>query len=291
MKFLELLSSIKRKFIYVLPESIWSEYFVAYLYFYINNRKIPNIKNPRDFNEKTLWRRFHERDINYSSYVDKYEVRKYVTQKVGKEYLVPLIGVYSNINEIEFKDLPDKFIFKTTHGSGGNVLCLNKDNFDWEKEKKKLDKFLKINYYRQTREIAYKGIKHRVVCEELLEDNIIDYKFFCYDGEPHFIEIDANRYTGHLRSFYKANWEEVKNAKMTYPNIPKRMLEKPALYDEMIRICKILSKDFKFVRVDLYYTNNKIYFGELTFFHTAGVEKIEPHSFCVELGNPLKIEK
>jgi len=151
MKFLELLSSIKRKFIYVLPESIWSEYFVAYLYFYINNRKIPNIKNPRDFNEKTLWRRFHERDINYSSYVDKYEVRKYVTQKVGKEYLVPLIGVYSNINEIEFKDLPDKFIFKTTHGSGGNVLCLNKDNFDWEKEKKKLDKFLKINYYRQTK--------------------------------------------------------------------------------------------------------------------------------------------
>lgn len=287
---MNILKNLKRAIIYSLPETLWSEYVVAYINYFVNNGKLPNLKNPKNFNEKTLWRRFHERDIDFVRYVDKYEVRKHIDNTIGSEYLVPLIGVYEDVEEIDFDSLPNRFIFKTTHGSGGNILCLDKNKFNWNEAKIKLKKYLQTNYYRQTREFAYKKIKPRVVCEELLEDNIIDYKFFCYDGVPQYIEIDANRYTGHLRSFYRVTWEEIANAKMTYPNIPASMLKKPFHYDKMLEICKTLSAEFKFVRVDLYYTKNKIYFGELTFFHTAGVEKIKPEEFCIELGNPLKLD-
>jgi len=288
MKFLR---NLKRAFVYSLPETLWAEYFVAILYYFINIRKFPNLKNPKNFNEKTLWRRFNEREIDYAKYVDKYEVRKHIENTIGNDYLVPVIGVYENAEEIDFNSLPNKFIIKTTHGSGGNIVCIDKSNFNWGEAKDKVKEYLKTSYYRQTREFGYKNIKPRVICEELLEDNIIDYKFFCYDGEPKFIEIDTNRYTGHLRSFYKANWEEVKNVKMTYPNIPSSMLKKPLQYDKMLEICRILSAEFNFVRVDLYHTNNKIYFGELTFFHTGGVEKINPEEFNIELAKPLKLKK
>jgi hypothetical protein len=282
---------LKRSFFNSLPETIWSEYIVAYTNYFINHGKFPNLKKPKTFNEKTLWRRFHDRDIDFPKYVDKIEVRKHIENTIGRKYLVPLIGQYSNIEEINISKLPNRFVLKTTHGSGGNILCLNKNDFNWEKAKHKLQKSLKTNYYLLSREIVYKDIEPRIICEELLEDNIIDYKFFCYEGEPLYIEIDANRYTGHLRSFYRINWEEIKGAKMTYPNIPPEMLNKPAHYEEMLDICRTLASEFKFVRVDLYYTAQKIYFGELTFFHTAGVEKIEPEEFAIELGEPLKIDK
>jgi len=287
MKFLR---NLKRAFVYSLPETLWAEYLVAFLYYFVNIRKFPNLKTPKNFNEKTLWRRLNEREIDYAKYVDKYEVRKHIEKTIGNDCLVPVIGVYENAEEIDFNSLPNKFIIKTTHGSGGNIVCIDKSNFNWVEAKNKVKEYLKTSYYRQTREFGYKNIKPRVICEELLEDNIIDYKFFCYDGEPKFIEIDTNRYTGHLRSFYKANWEEVKNAKMTYPNIPSNMLEKPSQYDKMLEICRILSAEFNFVRVDLYHTNNKIYFGELTFFHTGGVEKIIPEEFNIELAKPLKLK-
>lgn len=289
MKILNMLALIKRKIVYYLPENILSEYIVIYLHYFINNRRFPNIKNPKDFNEKTIWRRLHERDIDYKKYVDKNKVRNFIKETIGEKYLVPLIGVYSSVEDIDYENLPGRFIFKTTHGSGGNILCLDKQKFNWSKEKKKLKEYLLTSYYRQTRENGYKNIKPRIVCEELLEDNIIDYKFFCYHGEPLYIEIDANRYTGHLRSFYHVNWDIVENAKMTYDNIPHK-LKKPEKYEEMLQICRILSKDFKFVRVDLYYTKNRIYFGELTFFHTGGIEKIEPYKFCIELGHPLHLK-
>jgi hypothetical protein len=287
---MNILRNLKRAIIYSLPETLWSEYVVAYINYFINNGKFPNLKNPKNFNEKTLWRRFHERDLDFVKYVDKYEVRKHIENTIGSEYLVPLIGVYEDVEEIDFDSLPNRFILKTTHGSGGNMICEDKESFNWDKNKVILKKLLQENYYKLSREISYKDCKKRIVCEELIETNITDYKFFCYYGNPKYIQIDINRNNGiHKRSFYDINWNKIKKAKNKFENILEP-LQKPRNFEEMLRIAKILSKDFTFLRVDLYSSDNKVFFGELTIFPGSGVSKIEPLDFFIELGKPLKLD-
>ena len=285
------LNKIRRKLVYHLPEGLFFDKLVGCFYYFLNHGSFPNLINPKTFNEKTLWRRFNEDANKFSKYADKYEVRQYIKLKIGSEYLVPMYGLFENVNQIPFSELPERYIAKTTNGSNTNVICLDKNSFDIEEAKHLLNKYLEINYYKQTREKIYQYIKPRIIIEELLEHNIVDYKFFCFHGVPRYVQIDTDRYIGHLRSYYDINYNEIKGATMTYPNIPAEKIPKPDRWDEMINIARVLSNDFNFVRVDLYYTNKKIYFGELTYYHTAGHEQILPKAFCLELGSHLDINK
>jgi hypothetical protein len=286
---MNILRNLKRAIIYSLPETLWSEYVVAYINYFVNNGKFPNLKNPKNFSEKTLWRRFHERDIDFVKYVDKYEVRKHIEKTIGSKYLVPLIGVYEDVEQIDFNSLPNRFIFKTTHGSGGNIICYDKKTFRWDKEKIKLQKYLKLNYYKTSREISYKNIKPRVVCEDFIDENIIDFKFYCYYGNPKFISVHLNRFSNHKRSFYDINWKHIKNAVSSINNATYS-INKPENFDEMVSLSKNLSQNFKFVRVDFFQYKEKLYFSELTFFPASGVTKIEPKEFSFELAKHLILD-
>lgn len=240
-----------------------------------------NLKNPRTFNEKLQWLKLNDRKPIYTTMADKYLVREYIENKIGAEYLVPMIGIYNKVNEIPFNDLPEKFVLKCTHDSGSVVLCKNKNDIDVEAVKKKLKKRLKKNSFWWAREWPYKNIKPRIICEEYLSDGENDflpvYKFFCFNGEPKFIQqIQNDKQENETVDYFDVEWNRV-NMMQRFPNseIP---LEKPALLNEMLEIAKKLSQNVPFLRVDLYVINNRIYFSEHTFYSDAGYSIFEPES-------------
>ncbi|HYH04959.1 MAG TPA: ATP-grasp fold amidoligase family protein, partial [Bacillota bacterium] len=180
-----------------------------------------NIDNPQTFNEKIQWMKLYDRKPIYVQLADKYEVRKYVESKIGNSYLIPLIAHWNTCSEIIFSELPSQFVLKCTHDSGGLVICKDKSRFNKVDTVKKLNKCLKRNFYHVSREWAYKDIKPRVICEQYLSedngDDVKDYKFFCFNGEPKMVQVDFDRYTNHGRNIYTANWEFI-NLSIKCPN-------------------------------------------------------------------------
>ena len=251
-----------------------------------------NLKNPQRFTEKLQWYKLNYHNPLMRKCVDKYTVRKYVERKGLKNILVPLIKKYDSIEAINWDELPDKFVMKTTNGGGGlNVIvCNDKSQMDIEEVEKKLessDRIFKKNS--GGREWAYYGLKRRIIVEKFLinkqnpEAGIDDYKFFCYGGVPKYIVVDVDRYIGHKRNFYDTEWNNLHIGS----DCPKadRDIPKPENLDRMLRTAAILSEDFPFVRVDLYNINGKIYFGELTFYPWSGYVQYTPDSFDFILGN------
>ena len=145
--------------------------------------------NPKTYNEKLQWLKLYDRNPLYSNLVDKYEVRKYIEEKIGEEYLIPLIGVYNSFEEINFEELPEKFVLKCTHDSGSVVVCPNKKILNINETKLNINKALKRNFYYQGREWPYKNVTPRIVCEKMLDSRIIDYKIFCFNGKPEFLYV------------------------------------------------------------------------------------------------------
>ncbi|MEQ3499762.1 ATP-grasp fold amidoligase family protein [Tenacibaculum sp. SSH1-16] len=269
-----------------LPDEIFCR-----LTFLIKHKRLPNLKSPKYFNDKLLFLKLNVRDKRQSKLVDKYEVRNYIKETIGEEYLIPLVGVYNKVEDVVIDNLPQKFVIKMTNGSQNNIICKDKSRFSWNKSQIKLNKWLKYNYYKRTREWPYKNVNNRIVIEEFLEtkdDNLIDYKFFCFEGIPKFIQLDIDRFKGHKRDFYDMSFKKIERFNITYVNSNSK-LEKPKNFDGMVKLVKKLAKPWKFVRIDFYNIEGAIYFGEITFYPGNCNEPVNPVEKRIELGSYLKI--
>lgn len=259
--------------------------------YYLKLYRLPNIKKPKRFTEKIQWYKLNYKNSLMTNAADKYNVREYVAEKNLENLLVRLYGVYDKPGDIKFEELPEKFVIKTTNGSGTNILCTDKKLLDINKVESTLNTWLKRNYYAAGREWAYKGIKPKIIIEEYLEDEKIqhgginDYKFLCYNGKPEYIILDVDRNIGHKRNIYDVDWNylEVNSDKDSLGDV----IDPPEELKKMTKIAEKLSEDFPFVRVDLYYVNNKIYFGELTFYPWTGYVQFTPDEFDFELGKKM----
>lgn len=253
-----------------------------------------NLEDPQTYNEKLQWLKLNDQNDMYTKLADKYEVRKYVEEKIGKEYLIPLLGVWEKFDDINFQVLPDKFVLKCTHDSGGIAVCHKKDNFNIKAAKKKMTRLMKNNYFNYLREWVYKNISPKIIAEQLITDGsgedrqqLRDYKFFCFDGEPQFLMVAQGRFGITKSNFYDINFKLLP-FRIGNPNFDE-ILKKPENFDEMLEVCKRLSQNIKHVRIDLYNISGKIYFGELTFYHWGGISIIEPEEWDLKIGRMLKI--
>lgn len=253
-----------------------------------------SLKDPKTFNEKLQWLKLNDRNPMYKGLVDKYEVRKYVEERVGREYLIPLVydRAFDTPDDIDPDTLPKGFVIKCTHDSGSAVIVRDSSSADWEGIKRRLRKSMRRNYYWIGREWAYDGVKPRVIVEQLMSDDdssdFRDYKIFCFNGEPRFIQVDFDRHTDHKRNIYSTDWEFMGFTSM-YPMAPEIQIPRPPHLDRMLEIARALSEGILHVRVDLYNTGSKIYFGELTFYHGSGLEKYDPEEYDRIVGDMLDL--
>ena len=251
-----------------------------------------NLKNPVFYSEKIQWLKLYEVKENYSQYVDKLEVRSFVKEKIGEDHLIPLIGIYNSVSEIDWKSLPDKFVLKCTHGSGSNIVCEDKSKLNYKDSSRKLKKWVERNYYWYGRSKPYKNIKPRIIAEEYMVDDsgfeLKDYKIFCFNGEPKIIQVDYSHFTNNKRNIYDTEWNYLP-VSFLYNSDPNVAINKPKNLSKMLDIARTLSNSFVHVRIDLYVVFDKIYFGEMTFFPESGFGEFEPSTFSKEMGNYIKI--
>lgn len=251
-----------------------------------------NLDDPKRFTEKLQWYKIYHRDPLMGTCVDKYEVRKYIVSKGLENTLNKLYCVCSDPDEIDFAALPDRFVVKTTDGGGGEniFICRDRSSLNVEELKTKLRSWKDKKNVNPGREWAYTLIKEsRYIVEEYLENEvnpeagISDYKFFCFNGKPHCIAYDIDRYIGHKRNFYDIEWNNL-HVSTDCETFDDNLVPRPEGLEEMTKVAEILSKDFPFVRVDLYYIKGKVYFGELTFYPWSGYVKFSPQEFDYQLG-------
>jgi hypothetical protein len=272
-----------------IPKRFFSDrIFLVILYRYVL-RKWIDIESPKTFNEKLQWLKLNDHDPIYTKLVDKYAVREFISNKIGKQYLVPLLGVYDNVRDIDYSRLPDQFVLKPTHTSGDIIICRDKTSFNHKRANTTMKKWLKKNYFWSSREYPYKNIKPRIICEELLVDekqeDLIDYKILCFNGVPKclFLCLDRRSESGLKVDFYDLDWNPLPFERH-YPR-SGRIINKPDCLDEMLELSRKLSKDIPFVRVDFYVVNGQIRFGELTFYPGSGFEEFTPESYDYLLGS------
>jgi hypothetical protein len=223
--------------------------------------------------------------------VDKYTVREFIRNRIGEDHLIPLIGVYDRVEDIDFSTLPDSFVMKATHGSSWNFIIKDKSKADLKRIKKRMSKWLRANYYTRHGEANYKPLKGRVIIEKYLEDpsgEVKDYKIFCHNGEPVIIRVDSDRYSDHKQDLFDARWNRLPVI-WAHRNSPQPPV-KPEKLEELLDICRKLTRDFNFVRADLYCTGNQVYFGELTFTPGDGMVPLTPPEFALVMGELIDIE-
>lgn len=262
--------------------------------YWIKLRKKLDLNNPESFNEKLQWLKINDRNPKYSELVDKYSVKQIVGDKIGLDYIIPTLGVWDDVDDINFDALPNSFVLKCTHNSGGVIVCKDKGNVDINTIKKKLNKWMKHNFYWSGREYPYKSIKPKIIAEEYIVDEeqneLKDYKFFCFNGAIKFFKIDFDRFIKHGANYYDANTNELLPF---YEDICPADFEKhiafPDNLEEMKEIARKLCQGYKFIRVDLYSANGKIYFGELTFYPASGLGKISPDGYDEMIGRYLEL--
>lgn len=253
-----------------------------------------NLKNPQTFNEKLQWLKLNNRKPEMVKMVDKVDAKKYVANIIGDEYVIPTLGVYTSVDEIDFESLPNQFVLKCTHDSGGIVICNDKSKLDIEAAKDKLRRGLKVNYYYQNREWPYKQVKPRIIAEQYMVDEsgfeLKDYKFFCFDGEVKLLFIASDR--GSKTEETKFDFFDIGFNHLPFlnghPNSIKK-INKPENFDKMIELAGKLSVGHPHIRVDFYNVNGKIYFGELTFYHWSGMTPFKPIEWDYKLGKLINL--
>ncbi len=246
---------------------------------------------PKTYTEKIQYSKLFALSPEKTLLSDKYMVREWVKKKIGDKYLIPLLGVWNNFEEIDFSSLPDKFVLKTNHASGTNVIVKSKKDINLKKLKKKFNFWLHQNFAFAGKgyEMHYSNIKPKIICEKYVVDKkgeLNDYKFLCFNGKPYYCWVDIDRNTNHKRNVYDMNWQ-LQEWNQFFPN-SNRNVSKPENFDEMVRVVKALSEGFPHVRVDLYNVDGKIYFGEMTFTNGKGYERIYPEKYDEELGKLWK---
>ncbi len=273
---------IVRTFLCFMPDTSYLK-----IFYWVSTGKCLNLANPHTFNEKLQWLKLYDRRPEYIQMVDKYEAKEYVSKIIGKEYVIPTLGVWDRVEDIEFSLLPNQFVLKCTHDSGSIIICKDKSQLNLKEAKLKLQKGLNRRFYAQTREWPYKGVKPRIIAEKYMTDEsgieLKDYKIFNFNGKPVLIEVDYNRFISHKRNLYDIKWNFM-NVSIEYSNDPKFQIEKPSCLDKMLCLAEKLSAGIPHVRSDFYVIGNNIYFGELTFYHGTGTEQFSPEIFDLELG-------
>ena len=270
------------------------ETYLKLYYFLVFKRRL-NLDNPKTFNEKLQWLKLYDRKEYYTTLVDKYEVREYVKQKIGEQYLVPIYGIWDNFDDIDFEKLPNQFVIKCTHDSGGNVICKNKNELNIKEAKKKIQKCLSKNFYYCGREWPYKNVKPRIIVEKYLEDvsnsELKDYKFMVFNQKVKCSFVCSGRYSneGLTLDFYDLDRNKMP-FRRKYRN-SSETIEKPKNYLKMIELAEKLSEEMIFDRVDFYEINGKIYFGEITLYPGGGFEKFSPEKYDEILGSWIDLNK
>lgn len=238
-----------------------------------------DLENPKTFNEKLQWLKLYDRKPEYTMMVDKYKVREYIAEKLGEEYLIPLLGVWDDPEEIDFDKLPDQFVLKCNHNSGlGMCICKDKSKLDIKKVKSELRKGLKQDYYLHGREWPYKDVPRKIICEKYMTDSsktddFTDYKFFCFNGKVDSVMLCLERQTGNPKFyFFDKEWKLCRYNKLGKAMPAQFSVPKPDNVIKMFEIASELSKKLPFVRIDLYNAGGHIYFGEITFFPDSGFD-------------------
>lgn len=253
----------------------------------------PNLYNPQTLCEKLNWLKLYDRKEEYTNMVDKFKVKKYVADRIGEEHVIPCYGVWDSFEDIDFGLLPNQFVLKVTHDSGGFVICKDKSSFDYSQAKKKISKSLKTNYYMLNREWPYKNIKRKIIAEKYIQSlghsDSVEYKLTCMNGEVKFITIctgvahseASQRKNDHFdRHYNRLPWEVVYKKSAQKVSFPPQM-------DKMIEYAELLSNNIPYVRIDFYIIDEQIYFGEMTFYTWGGYMKFVPEKWDTILGSWL----
>lgn len=273
------------------------------LLWWVKNGTIINWERPEGFNEKLQWLKIYDRKDRYIQLVDKFKVREYVSDTIGKDYLIPLVGgVWYSTKEIDFDNLPNEFVLKCTHNSGeGMVVCRNKQNLNFKKVKDRLDEALSKNYYWHSREWVYKSVKPGIIVEKYMHDSnissdkysLISYKFYCFNGEPRFLYVGVDDISdgskgGACLSILDLNWEEAPFYRSDHNPIPFTV-DEPDNLQEMLNISRKLSEGIPFARIDLYSIDRKVYFSEITLYPGGGYSCFQPEEWEKKIGEWIEL--
>lgn len=272
-----------------LPDSLYLK-----IQYYYQFKRLPDLHNPQTFNEKLQWLKLYDHNPLYTTMVDKVKAKEYVGARIGEKYIIPTLGVWKSAEEIDFDSLPAQFVIKCNHDSHGVIVCKDKSKLDVEEVRNRLGKRLKNSGYSYGREWPYKNVERRILAEQFVSDEsgeLIDYKIHCFNGEPKFVLVCQERFsgTGLKEDFYDLSWNlmDVKrpNAESGIP------VQRPDAFDEMLELSKVLSKGVPFLRTDFYFTHGKILFGELTLFPASGFRRFVPESYDKLFGDWIKLPK
>lgn len=270
-----------------------AELYLRLKYYRVFHKKL-NLRHPVTFNEKLQWLKLYDHNPIYPSLVDKYEVKKIVSEKIGSQYIIPTYGVWNSFDEIDFDKLPNRFVLKCTHDSGGVFIVKDKKSMDIKAARSKINNSLKNNFYYEGREWPYKSVKPRIIAEKYLSDSdeseeLSDYKLMCFNGtvKCSFTCTDRFNNKGLKVTFYDTDWK-VMPFERHYPK-SDTPISKPLKYDEMVELAEKLAKDIPFVRVDFYEVKEQVYFGELTFYPGSGFEEFTPSEWDKTLGEWINL--
>lgn len=255
-----------------------------------------DLKHPKTYTAKLQWLKLHNTSDLCTQLVDKYGVREFIKKKIGEEYLIPLLGVWNHFDNIDFEELPEQFVLKTNHGSGGVIICKDKSKLDKEEARAILENSLKENYFWDGREYPYKNVPPKIIAEKFMKDETgnapVDYKFFCFDGEPKVLFYASERYNAEglppKFDYYDMKLNHLPVRSKGHDNAEKKLEMFPE-FNEMKRIAAVLSEGFPHVRVDLYLVDGKIYFGEMTFHHDGGLVPFVPEEWDLKFGEMIKL--
>lgn len=253
-----------------------------------------DLNNPETFNEKLQWLKINDRRDIYTSLVDKYQVKGIVEKEIGEKYVIPTLGVYDSFDDIDFDKLPNQFVIKCTHDSGGLIVCKNKDTFNKKTARKKITKCLKKNFYYNYREWPYKNVKPRIIVEKYMEDKndgeLIDYKVMCFNGKAKMIFTCTERFGDGLKvTFFDLDWNKLPFARH-YPSSDKK-IKRPKNLNKMIDFSEKMSCGMPFVRMDWYEIDGALYFGEYTFYPGTGMEEFNPEEWDKKLGDWIELPR
>lgn len=275
------------------------KWYLQMLYRRVFNKKL-DLKNPKTFNEKLQWMKLYDRRPIYTTMVDKYAVKKYVADIIGEEYIIPTLAVWNKPEEIEWDSLPDQFVLKCTHDSGGLVICRDKSKLDKEAAMETLRKSLKRNYYKAGREWPYKNVPRRIIAEKYMEvkpqvKDLPDYKWYCFNGEPTYCQVIQDRSTIETIDFFDTEWKHQEFVGLNPaagPAAGPAAVEpaRPANLETQIKLARELSKNMPFSRIDLYCIDDKSWFGEITLYPTSGTSgTFTPDKYNEILGDMIKL--
>ncbi|OQA64843.1 MAG: hypothetical protein BWY38_02900 [Ignavibacteria bacterium ADurb.Bin266] len=273
---------------YILPDKLYLR-----ILFRLRMGKRLDLKSPETYSEKLQWLKLYNHIPEYTIMADKASAKEYVASKIGREYVIPSLGMWDKFDDIDFDKLPDQFVLKTTHGSTiGIIICKDKSNFNISSARKEINKSLKHNYFYDGREWPYKNIVPRIIAEQYMVDEsgteLKDYKFYCFDGDPKLLLVATDRGIDIRFDFFDIDFNHLSLLQAGDKNATKQIL-KPKNYEKMVDIARKLSEGIPHVRVDLYNVNGKIYFGEMTFFSAGGIVPFKPEKWDYILGSWIKL--